>query len=214
MASIEVEDTLKARLFSRFRNSPNIIGLIEILSDPLQDTVDACDFILANKSIDDSEGEQLDFIGELIGVYRPLQQEDPSNIFTMCSLGEADDLDGSTGFFDDTDTVEIGGYMTSYVGIPDQSDPTAEMEDAPFRILIKQKASSYRKKPTRLNLFNYLIAFGSRCKIDDDTAHTIVFDPVSYYDLNDLYKWYVENKGFKPAGISVDIEENLRKVLL
>ena len=210
----DIETVWKARLFHVFRNSPHIVALIEILSDPLQDTLDVAEFISTHRSIDDSEGEQLDFLGELIGVKRPLQQEDPDNIFTMCELGEDDDLDGSTGFFDDTDTVELGGYMTSYTGIPLQSDPTTEMIDADFRYLIRQKASSFRSQMTRRNLFNYLLAFGGRCKIDDDTDMTVVIDPVSYYDFDDFTKWYIENKGFKPAGISVDIEENLRKVLL
>ena len=209
-----VEDTWKNRLFHIFRNSPHIVALIEILSDPLQDSVDVCNFILAHRSIDDAEGEQLEFIGDLIGVTRPLAQEDPNNIFTLCSISETDDLDGSTGFFDDTDTVETGGYLTSYYGIPDQSDPTAQMSDADFRYFIRQKAASLRRKMTMANLFNYLIAFGGRCKIDDDTDMTVVVEPVSYYDFDDWTKWYIENKGFKPAGISVDLEENIRKVLL
>lgn len=214
MATINVETVWKARLFEQFKNSPHIVALIEILSDPLQDTVDVCDFILAHNSIDDAEGEQLDFLGELIGVTRPRAQEDPDNIFTMCSLGETGDSDNSQGFYDDTDSVITGGYMTSYEGIPDQSDPTAQMSDADFRYLIRQKAAAFRKKMTRRNLFNYLIAFGGRCKIDDDTGQTVTIDPTAYYQFDDWTKWYIENKGFKPAGISVDIQENLRKVLL
>lgn len=210
MTSIEVESTWQARLFHIFRQSPHILGLVEILSDPLQDTVDVCDYILNHLSIDTAEGEILDFLGELIGVTRPRAQEDPNNIFTMCSLGETDDLDGSTGFYNPDD--ETGGYITSYYGIPDQSDASAMMSDVNFRFLIRQKAACYRKRMTLRNLFNYLIAFGARCAIDDDTSMTVKIDPTNFYDFDDWTKWYISNKGFKPAGISVGFVGNIHKV--
>lgn len=197
-----LETTLKTRLLSQFRTSPNILALIEIVADPLQDTYDAMDFILGSLSIDEAEGEQLDMLGELIGVARPPLQE--TYIFTLVRLGE--DQDPNYGFADDE---RPGGYLTTSDGLQDQSNPNDEMSDADFRYLIRQKASSYRKKMTRLNLYNYLLAFGARCKIDDDTTNVVTITMDRWDDYNEWQRNYIETRGFKPAGILVEFDENL-----
>lgn len=196
-----------SRLFHFLRNSPNILGKMEVLSTVLQETVDAMAFLLANWSIDDSEGDQLDKIASWVGLTRPPAQE--PNIFTLESEGETYDIDNDYGFCDDSDpTVTTGGYLTSTNGFPavDGSD----MSDADFRELIRQRAESYRRFMTRENLFSYLLAFGSRCIIDDDTLKEVEIDPVTYYDLDEWQKNYVETRGFKPAGIRVFFRENMR----
>lgn len=214
MTTYEIEDRWLSRLFHIFRNSPHILGLVEILSDPLQDTIDVCDYILGHLSIDDAEGEQLDFLGELIGVYRVAAQEDSNNIFTMCSLGEVDTFANSTGFYnDDPDDPPTGGYMVSINGLSSITEPRSMMSDNEFRFLIRQKAASYRKNMTRVNLFNYLLAFGSRCLIDDESM-IVSIDPIAWNDLNEWQKWCVLNKGFKPAGIKTEFVGNIRKVTL
>lgn len=199
----------KARVFKQFKNSPHIVALFEILADPLQDMVDVANYILAHLSIDTAEGVMLDALGEIIGVERPAAQE--PNIFTLRRKGEVVDPDNDTGFRDDTDpTVTTGGYLGSIRGLPLVSDPDAQMSDADFRFLIRQKAASYRSKFTRENAFLYLLAFGSRCKIDDDDVLSVEFDPVSYYDLDAWQKNYVITKGFKPAGVSTRFRDNVR----
>ena len=203
---MDVESTLLERLFSVWKNSPNILNIIEFVSDPLQDTADVSDYILAHFSIDTAEGEMLDNLGEIIGVARPPKQE--VNIFTLCRKGEVQDPDKS--FADTSDpTVTVGGRLTTLTGLVDEDATDPNMSDTDFRYLIRQKASAYRTDMTRRNLFNYLLAFGSRCEIDDDTAHTVAIDPISYYDLNNWAKTYVAEKGFKPAGISIDFRDNL-----
>lgn len=212
-----VEETFKKRLFKLFKDSPNINALLEIHSIPIQDARDVYEFLIGETdedegvfSIDDGEGEQLEFVGELIGVKRPLAQEDPQNIFSLYRLGESGDPDNKTGFYDDTDSVDTGGYMTSTKGIPSITDPGSLMDDVEFRKMIRQKAASFRKKMTRENLFNYLIAFGARCLIDDETTHVCKIDPISYDDMNNFFKWYTVTKGFKPGGIRVEFEGRLR----
>lgn len=81
-----IETTFKKRLFSQFKNSPNIQNLIEVLSDPLQDSVDASNYLLDHQSISDAEGEQLAHLASKIGVTLPSLQE--KNIFTLCRKGE------------------------------------------------------------------------------------------------------------------------------
>jgi hypothetical protein len=206
----DVYQNLFDRLFYFFRNDPHTLKLLTVLADPIQDTRDALDFMLGSDSIDTAEGEQLEFLGSLIGVSRPPAQELDENIFTLCRLGETDDLDGSTGFFDDTDSVELGGYLTTLKGLPSITQPGTEMPDEEYRRLIRQKAAMLKSKMTVENLFNYLIAFGSKCKIDDDTRYICEIDPFTYYDLNEWFKYYVETKGFKPAAFTPRFADNLR----
>jgi hypothetical protein len=72
------------------------------------------------------------------------------------------------------------------------------MSDEDYRYLIRQKAASYRKSATREILFSYLIAFGARCKIDDDTDLKIEIDQDRYDDLDNWTRNYIETRGFKP----------------
>lgn len=203
---MDISALFDSRLFYFLRQDPVTAALIDIMSDPIQDTYDVCAFILGAQNIDTAEGEQLEFLGEMIGVSRPPAEE--PDIFTLTRIGESVDHDNKLGFFDDTDTVEIGGYMVKTNGLVavDGSD----MSDADYRYLIRQKAASYRKKMTRVNLFNYLIAFGTKCLIDDDTRFEVELDPLKYYALNEWEKWYAINKGFKPAGIRTFWRDNLR----
>jgi hypothetical protein len=161
------------------------------------------DFILDNSSIDDAEGEQLDFLGELIGVTRPKLQE--TQLFTMVRKGEIQHPD--YGFKDDENP---GGYLTTLLGLDSLAYPGNTISDADYRKLIRQKAESYRSKMTREILYLYLIASGARCKLDDETTLAVEIDMVRYADLNNWTREYIETRGFKPAGISVDFLDTSR----
>ena len=204
-----IDADFKDRVFKQFRNSPHIVAIFEIIADPMQDLNDVADYILAHLSIDDSEGLALDMLGELIGVNRPPMQE--PNIFTLRRMGEIVDLDNDTGFgCDDDPLLSTGGYLGTCEGLALVSDPDAEMSDEDFRFLLRQKAASFRSKFTRENIYNYLIAFGSRCVIDDDTTLDAEYDPVTYYALGAWEKWYVLTKGFKPGGVGTDFRDMMR----
>lgn len=207
---MDVAAKFKARVFKQFRNSPHIVALFEILADPLQDLSDVADYILAHLSIDTAEEHVLDMLGEIIGVERPAAQE--PDIFTLRRFGEVCDLDNFTGFKNTADaTVETGGYMGTHSGLALVSDPDAKMSDEDFRFLLRQKAASFRTKFTRENAFLYLLAFGSRCNIDDDEVLHVIFDPIGdYHDLNSWEKWYVIEKGMSPGGVATRFSGNLR----
>jgi hypothetical protein len=205
MSSIAVEARFKEKLFKVFKDSPEIIALLEVISDPMQDTVDAIDFLLGSLSIDDREGEQLDYLGTRLGVERPNEQEPYENIFCL----NGDLTLGSQGFSDENYPSE-GGYFADEKGLPLQSNPDQKMSDEGYRRLLKQKASAFRTLATRENLFTYLIDFGSRALINDDTGHHIQFDLIDHYSLNEFEKWYLLTRGFKPAGISTEVRENIR----
>ncbi|MCP4604477.1 MAG: DUF2612 domain-containing protein [Proteobacteria bacterium] len=202
---MDVNQDLLDRLFSQFRNSPNILNLLTILADPLQDSIDVSDWILSKNSIDDAEGEQLEQLASIIGVSRPPAQE--PRIAIMYEYGECDDPDNDHGFYNDDDSVETGGRMINDDGLAALDG--SQMSDTDFRFLIRQRAASFRTKMTRANLFNYLLAFNCRCKIDDDTEHVVSLTPVTYQQLNSWAQNYIEDRGFKPAGVSVDFIANL-----
>jgi hypothetical protein len=204
--TLNVEDRFKELLFYILKDSPYINELLEILAVPLQDSVDVMEFIRTHDSIDEAEGEQLDMRGESIGVTRPRLQE--YRIFTLFGAGDTSDLDNDHGFYDPLDGT--GGYLQTEKGLPDQSDPDTYMNDSDYREIIRQKASSLRSKMTRLNMFNYLLAFGARCLIDDDTTYEAVIDPIEHDDYSEWQRYYIVNHGFKPAGIKVLMEGRIR----
>jgi len=212
---MDIYDNFIGRVFHFLRQDPTLISLVTVLADPMQDTFDVCEFILDHSSIDTAEGEQLELLGELIGVPRPPAQEEHRNLFALCRLGEFEEDDGRSGFFDDSDaaagqSIDLGGYFQTQTGLESQTNPGAEMSDADYRYLIRQKAEIYRSKMTKQKLFEYLITFGSKCLIDDATKFVVEIQPFTYYEINQWAKNYIETKGFKPAGISIDFEDNIR----
>jgi hypothetical protein len=281
---MDVSAKLTAYLFSQFRDSTNINAILDFIADVAQDTDDVCNFILDSQSIDDGEGEQLDFLGELIGVQRPPDQE--TRLFTICDAGEVPHIDNDFKIEEEIDiifadavfaggdvgdflvsksggitiaraeivtftaltelgverdfgtfvvgqAVELestpattstitdidyypsgvtyqGGYIGDIVGLKNQNDLEAEASDEYFRYLIRQKAKSFKTRMSRENLFDYLIAFGARCKIDDDTTLFVEIDPIRWQDLDHWTKNYILTKGFKPAGIKIRFAGNTR----
>lgn len=212
MAAQDAEQTMLDQLLHQFKYSDNILKLIGVLGDTLQDTFDACYFISTAVDLDDYEGEQLDFWGELIGVARPLAQEPRANLFTLRHRGESVDPDNKTGFEDRTDAVVTGGYLTTREGLASISDPGAEMSNVDYRFLIRQKAASYRSRMTHTNLYSYLLAFGSRCKIDGDTTFKSTITQQNYNDLNHWQRNNVETRGFAPGGLTIEFDGNLTDV--
>ena len=68
----ELDHTLRAqeRLTQQFKNKPNILKLINVLTSEVQVLEDELFNIATITSIDDSEGTQLDNIGRLLGINR------------------------------------------------------------------------------------------------------------------------------------------------
>jgi hypothetical protein len=167
--------------------------------------VDVADFITSHFSIDDAEGEQLDIVAGLIGIKRPPAQEE----YLFQLYGEGEVGDPLRGFKDDSDpNVVIGGYLASQEGNP--VDTGEMMDDVGLRRLIRQRAANFRRKMTIRNLFNYLIAFGARCKIDESTSRLTEIDLESPNDLDNFFRWYVVTKGFSPGGLKVRFKEPTR----
>lgn len=200
-----VVQDLKDRLYSFLQNSVNINKVIETIATAPQDTTDVMDYILAQDSLDNTEGDGLDFMGSLIGSTRPRAQE--AKIFTLRREGEVDADAHLFGFHDLTD--DTGGFLTTEEGLEDQGDPEALMPDDDYRKLIKQRSATLNRRATHEQMFSYLIEFGARCIVDDDTDWKLVIRQVTWSDFNNWQRNYVETRGFKPSRVSVEIEENL-----
>lgn len=196
-----VENDLKTRMVQLFKSSPYIQGLLEIIAIPLQDSYDACTYLLDHTNLDDLEGEHLDQAGESIGVYRPKRQEE--FIFTLCRAGEVVPM--GYGFTSDD---YVGGYMWEREGLASISNP-GPMDDEDYLKLIRQKAASFRQKATDTILFLYLLEAGGRCLIDDTDELNIWFEPIRHDDFDNFMKNYLVTRGFKPAGIRVRFENRL-----
>jgi hypothetical protein len=197
-----VYDDMLNRLFAKYQNSPNILGVLEILASAQQDTSDVLDWIIDRLSIDDGDGEILDSIGEIIGVSRFALQEE--RVFQLVRSEEISDdpyhLNGTS-----SDGESDGGYLSGPAGCVSKEFPDAEVTDADHRELIRSKAATYRKKATRANLYTSLLALGHRCRIHE-SGKVVEIEPSVYNDLNYLLRNYIVQKGFRPAGIKVRIK--------
>ena len=212
MTTYDAEQTLIDQLLHQFKFSPNILKLVEVTALGYQDTFDAMAFLQAQVELDDYEGIQLDFWGELLGVKRPLEQEPLANLFTLRRRGEFLDPDNKTGFKDDTDTVVTGGYWTTRSGLASISDPGARMNDADYRKLILQKGTAFRTRMTHENLYKYLLAFGDRCRLDGTETFETTITQQNYRNLNHWQRNYVEERGFAPACFVIQFNKNLTDV--
>jgi hypothetical protein len=200
---VDVYANILDRLFAKYRYSQNILGVLEILSDPIQDTDDAIDWLLAHLSIDEAEGELLDFMASWIGVSRPPAQEE--NIFLLFRDEEvADDPENNHGLA--PDSLSSGGYLSADDGCLSKSDPGSYVDDETFRTFIRAKAATFRKKATPEVMFEYILSFGIRTVLHEDEALTCEIEPSNYEDMTLFIQNYIETRGFRPAGIKVRVK--------
>lgn len=202
---MDVKSDWIGRLWACFKSSPNIIKMIETYSGAPQGIADVADAIWARTSIDTAGGELLNFMGELIGVARPLKQETEDNTLWLCDLDEMDlDIDGGQSLAPADGSS--GGYLTGLDGLPSQSDPGAYMSDAEYRALIRVKAATFRKKATPEVLYSYLLEFGNRCLITESRGR-VTITPESFDDWNYWVRNYIQSAGYHPGGIRITLAE-------
>lgn len=202
--TFNVREYMTSKLLDQFHQARYINEILDVLSSPMQDTVDVCEFILNSTDIDTATGDILDIYGEMIGVARPPAQE--PNVFTLESLfDEPTDPDNDHGFYDPND--ETGGYFSSITGC--NAIDGSDMSDEDYRDLILTKAGVFRTKSTRENFFSYLLQFGARCILDDDDKFQLEIEQVTWDDFNHWQRNYVLTKGFDPAGVKVTFKDNL-----
>jgi hypothetical protein len=207
--SFDVRQYMADKLLSQFRESVHVNELLDVLASAKQDPVDVCEFILSSTDIHTATGDILNIYGEMIGVKRPPAQE--TKLFQLTSsVDPPDDYENNHGFYDSNDGT--GGYMSSIIGLP--AIDGSELSDDDYRDLILAKAATFRTRATREEFFSYLLQFGARCILDDDTKFSVEIEQVTWSDFNDWQRNYVLTKGFDPAGINVAFKDNLTKEVL
>jgi hypothetical protein len=210
--STDIFEYCNGLVWNIFKGSPNFTALLKMLCVPIQDRVDVYEYILSMRNIDEKEGRSLDHVGSKIGVRRPLEQEPVEHLFTLYDEWETGDwFDEYTGFGED-DEPELGGFLVDEDGL-DTGDGEY-MNDADYRVLLKQKAASFRSKMTDENLVAYFLVFGAPVTLDESETLVVNVTPENAGDLTQWERWYIQNKGFKPAGIRVKIDETVGEISL
>ena len=202
--SFVVYDFFVSKLRDCFKDSPNILALFKMLAVPIQDRVNVAEYLLSMPDIDTKTGAHLDQVGTKINVRRPLAQVREDHLFTLYDEDESGDYWDDYTTFSEEDEPQLGGYMVDENGL-DTGDGTY-MSDADYRVLLKQKAKLLREKMTDKNLIEYFLVFGAPIDIDETGLLTVGVIPNNGSDLAQWERWYIENKGFKPAGIRVYID--------
>jgi hypothetical protein len=203
MTEFNVYEFMQSKLRNCFRDSPNIDSLIHMLSVPIQDRVDVANFILGMTDIDTREGVFLDQVGSKTGVKRPLKQVPDDHLFTLYDEDEiGDEWDEYTCFGEEGED-EIGGYMVDENGL-DTGDGQL-MNDPDYRILLNQKAETFRSQMTDENLIKYLLVYGAPSDIEEENTLKVVITPENDGDLSQWERWYILNRGYKPAGIRIQL---------
>lgn len=204
MAGFDVYQFMRSKLRQCYFDSPNVLALLRMLSVPKQDIVNVCEYLLAMPDIDSKVGVHLDHVGSKIGVKRPLAQVPDDHLFTLYDEDESPALwDEHTGFGEEGEP-ELGGYMADENGL-DTGDGTY-MDDYDYRILLKQKAATFRDLMNDDNLYQYFLVFGAPVSISDGDVLTVKITPENDGDLSQWERWYIKNQGFKPAGIRVELD--------
>ena len=200
---MDVEATLLSNLFAQFKHSPNILAILEIIAVPFQDTIDAIEYLQTQNDVTTAEGIHLDILGEWVGVERPLEQE--PNDFRFIDIGDLPGDPTSHGFCD-IDGDPTGGYLvSSYNGLASITNPGDLMGDDDYRELILFKAANFRQRATEERIYLSLVLYGITCDVETITNGEIDITPQTPGEMTHYQRWYLLNKGFRPAGIKLNI---------
>ena len=143
------------RMLQQFAGSGNWKSLLEALYNRFADSDAIMDDLASMRDLDTATGVWLDILGEIIGIPRPVKDEDPANIFTVRNPAWFNDP--NKGVFDGG--ALTGGYLQSATGL---GVPTGDlMEDEPYRDLIRAKAAANNAIGTFVDIYNMILnAFG------------------------------------------------------
>jgi len=198
----DIHGDLVAKLFAKYRHSPNILGVLEILATAIQDTCDAADYLVDHLSIDAGEGDVLKALGGWIGVDPPPLQE--TDLFMLVADEDlADDPENHHGLA--PEDLSSGGFLVREDGLPSLDDLDSYFSDETFREFIRAKAATFGKIATRENLYLYLLQFGLRCKIEEGVRVQEI-EPSSYEDLSQFLRYQILEKGFRTGGVSLTVK--------
>ena len=181
------------------------MALIKMLSIPIQDRINACDYILSQTDIDTKEGKSLDHVGSVLGINRPYAQVPDEHLFTLYDEDKIPLDDELYTCMGEEGEPELGGYLVDEDGL-DTGDG-AMMSDENYRVLLKQKAALICAKMTDIALYEYMLVYGASSDVDSSNTLHVKIQPENDSDLTQWERWYVQNKGFKPAGVRIELQD-------
>ena len=189
-------------LLSEYRNSPNLINYIKIITSEVDEISKAIQDTINLRYLADATGKQLDVIGEIVGISRIF--------YGAAALGYF-------GFYDDpqaaypsigsaTDTT-VGGVYKSITD-PDSADYV--MDDVTYRKIIYAKIL---RNMTNCCIEDVLLFIDLMVGFDCDTQITETHCNVAIYvheDLTQLQRISLSLvlDGVRPAGVAMTLRDN------
>lgn len=156
--NINIKERSESRIYSRFSGT-NTEQLALIMTDQASEIIATCNDIANQYDIDNSQGAQLDIIGEIVGIKRP---RDTSSI--------ADFEDDSIYF--KWDTADQGWDDGVWVPLVEGE----ALDDVRYRILLKAKVFANYAKSTLEDIAMFVELVLSK--------DSLVWDGVGYVDIH------------------------------
>ena len=76
-----------SRVLEQYKGLPNIQGIIEVYAEQVQELEDVLFDMFTNRTLADATGQQLDEIGEIVGITRTSLDDDIYRIFILFKIG-------------------------------------------------------------------------------------------------------------------------------
>lgn len=187
------------RLLTQFREAANFISYIEAFTEQSNELEDMFQELLEDRWLDTAVGEQLDILGELLGISRVVPEYDSVGYFgTIGSIGA-----GALG------TIAAPGTGNYIRLLSEPAYIASELSDSDYRIYINAKIL----KNITDAVINDVIAVvevllpGLDITITEDAAE---FDVDITAALTDVQKLRVSRGDLipRPAGVSITFQDN------
>jgi len=157
-------------LIEQYKDSPNLVATIDAFSVQLQDVEETNQKLLYERSLDTAIGEQLDVIGRIVVLDRPLNDPDPEEVFTF---ENPSDIGG--GYTDELNTVQ-GGYWIGLDSIGNEL-----YSDELYRLTLRAKIIYNTTTATLQDMYNYTqFVFG----VESVISEGVIAERIGVIDLN------------------------------
>jgi hypothetical protein len=152
-------------LIQQYKESANLVGLIDAHSTQLQSLDDTDYKLLYERGIDTAVGANLDVIGKIVVLERPYTDPDPEEVFTFANPGNIG------GGYTDTENSVVGGYWIGLDPIDNQ-----KYSDSLYRFILRAKIIYNTTKATLQEMYEYTqFVFG---------VESVILEGIGYVDVN------------------------------
>jgi hypothetical protein len=187
-----IKVTILDRLYSQYKNKPKIAKLIKVYQDVFEDIDKQANYVINSYNIDSADSDQLDVIGDIVGVSRGYTSE---ITYVGASFGQ---LEGTTV------VSQFGGMQFTGAGYVIQKNTSNLI----YRSLIQAKIIKNNYNATIEDILRGLELITGRTNIElidnEDMSFSINFN----FKLNPLQIFILEVFGKKiiqrPQGVRFD----------